>query len=166
MAREGGSRQISELIEKVENKNFGFASQNFYACFLAAMHVARNADSYLGMVPRANKLEFDEFVMPDYMNIKEFLSHMEIEESLFRDLNPALTEEVYSGAKLIPVGYIVRVPVESSAAFLLRYEAIPAPIKFRYQRNQEEPVSIAGGKNERAPASGEVSNSATASPGN
>ena len=101
VAREVGSRQISELIEKVENKNFGFASQNFYACFLAAMHVARNADSYLGMVPRANKPEFDEFVMPDYMNIKEFLSHMEIEESLFRDLNPALTEEVYSGAKQI-----------------------------------------------------------------
>jgi membrane-bound lytic murein transglycosylase D len=132
-ARDVGSRQISEIIDKFENKNFGFASQNFYACFLAALHVAKNSETYLGVVPRARKLEFDEFVMPDFMAAKDFLARMEIDETVFRELNPALTEEVYKGARLMPVGYTVRVPMEASAGFLGRYEQIPAAMKFHEQ---------------------------------
>lgn len=132
-ARDVGSREISDIIEKFENKNFGFASQNFYACFLAALHVAKNSETYLGVVPRARKLEFDEFVMPDFMALKDFLAHLEIDETVFRELNPALTEEVYRGDKLIPVGYTVRVPMEASAGFLGRYEQIPASLKMHEQ---------------------------------
>ena len=95
-AREIGSRELADLIGKYDNKNFGFASQNFYACFLAALHVARNSDRYLGSIPRARKLEFDEFVMPDFMSSKDFIEKMQIDETVFRELNPALTEEVGS----------------------------------------------------------------------
>lgn len=148
-ARETGTRSIAEIIAKVDgtdNKNFGFASKNFYACYLAALHVAKNSDVYLGAVPRAKKLEFDEFVMPDFVAMGEFLGKMGIDETLFRELNPALTEEVYSGRKLIPVGYTVRVPIEAREDFLAKYEAIPATVKFRKQRKIEaEP--------ERVPAS-------------
>jgi membrane-bound lytic murein transglycosylase D len=133
-ARTVDSRQISDIIDKYQDKNFGFASQNFYACFLAALHVTKNANAFLGEVPRARKLEFDEFVMPDYMAEKDFISKMDIDETVFRELNPALTEEVYNGNKLIPVGYTVRVPVEASAGFLGRYEAISQELKFREQR--------------------------------
>jgi membrane-bound lytic murein transglycosylase D len=133
-ARETGSRKIAEIIEKYDSKSFGFASQNFYACFLAALHVTRNSEAYLGDVPRARKLEFDEFVMPDYMDLKEFVSRMDIDETVFRELNPALTELVYGGDKMIPVGYTVRVPVEASAGFLGRYEEIPVTLKYPAQR--------------------------------
>jgi membrane-bound lytic murein transglycosylase D len=138
-ARETGSRNIADIIDRFENKSFGFASQNFYACFLAALHVARNSEAYLGLVPRAKKLEFDEFVMPDFMLLQDFLAKMEIDDTVFRELNPALTEEVYSGAKYIPVGYIVRVPMEASAGFLGRYEEIPSSLKHPAQR-----TSVAG----------------------
>lgn len=140
-ARETGTREIAEIIAKVDttdNKNFGFASKNFYACFLAALHVAKNSDRYLGAIPRAKKLEFDEFVMPDFMAVDDFLEKMQIDETLFREINPALTEEVYSGRKFIPVGYTVRVPVEASEDFLPRYEAIPAELKFRAQKTIEQ----------------------------
>lgn len=135
-AKETGSRQISEIIARVdetENKNFGFASKNFYACFLAALHVAKNSETFLGAIPRAKKLEFDEFVMPDYMAVRDFLFKMKIDQTDFRELNPALTEEVFSGRKLIPVGYTVRVPMDASEGFLPRYEAISADLKFKNQ---------------------------------
>lgn len=148
-ARDVGSRQISEIIQKFENKNFGFASQNFYACFLAALHVAKNSEAYLGSLPRAKRLEFDEFVMPDYMSFRDFVGKMGIDETVFRELNPALTEEVYSGRKFIPVGYNVRVPVEASAGFLGRYETLPGALKFRSQKAE-------GQEEDRMPASVET----------
>jgi len=139
-ARETGTRQIAEIIErvdKIDNKNFGFASKNFYACFLAALHVAKNSEVYLGVVPRAKRLEFDEFVMPDFMALKDFLAKMEIDETLFRELNPALTPDVYNGIKYMPVGYTVRVPVENQTDFLQRYEAIAKDFKHDGQRKAE-----------------------------
>lgn len=137
-----GTTEISEIIARYESKSFGFASQNFYSCFLAALHVAKNSAKYLGEVPRARKLEFDEFVMPDFMEIKVLLARMELEETLFRELNPALTEEVYSGRRYIPVGYTIRVPIEARAYFFARYEAIPAEMKFREQKKPVELTTV------------------------
>jgi hypothetical protein len=81
---------------------------------------------------------------------------MEIDETVFRELNPALTEEVYSGNKFIPVGYTVRVPAEASTGFLMRYEAIPGTLKYREQRKAvvSELPEVKPGTNEaREPAS-------------
>lgn len=136
-AKEVGSKSLADIIEKFDNKNFGFASQNFYSCFLAALHVGKNSESYLGAIPRARKLEFDEFVMPHYMELKVFLEKLGIDEADFHELNPALTQEVYSGRKFIPVGYIVRVPVDARGEFLSRYESIPAFLKHATQRGAE-----------------------------
>lgn len=135
-----GTTEISEIIAKYESKSFGFASQNFYSCFLAALHVAKNSAQYLGEIPRARKLEFDEFVMPDYVDLQVLLEKMEIEETLFRELNPALTQEVYSGRRYIPVGYTIRVPVEARVNFFARYESIPPEQKFREQKSVMGPM--------------------------
>jgi membrane-bound lytic murein transglycosylase D len=137
-AKETGSKALADIIEKFEGKSFGFASQNFYCSFLAALHVAKNSDVFLGAVPRARKLEFDEFVMPHYIDLKTFLEKMEIEESVFRELNPGLTSLVYSGKRYIPVGYTVRVPVEMRGEFFARYEKIPSLLKHAEQKADQE----------------------------
>lgn len=139
--RETGSKELPDLIERYEGKSFGFASQNFYASFLAALHVAKNAEIFLGAVPRAKKLEFDEFVMPHYMELKTFLEKLSIEVTAFRELNPALTEEVYSGRKYIPVGYTVRIPTEIREDFFAKYEGIPGYLKHGEQKPTVLPVS-------------------------
>ena len=90
--------------------------------------------------PVARKLEFDEFVMPDFVDLHVLLEKMEIEEAIFRELNPALTEEVYSGRRYIPVGYTIRVPIEARTNFFARYESIPAEQKFREQKSEMGPM--------------------------
>jgi membrane-bound lytic murein transglycosylase D len=135
--REVGSTELVDLIDRYESRSFGFASQNFYASFMAAIHVTKHADFYLGHVPRAKKLEFDEFVMPHYMEMSIFLQRMQLDEVRFRELNPALTEKVFSGAKYLPVGYTVRVPMEDRRDFLQRYDAIPAQFKLGEQKGHE-----------------------------
>ncbi len=44
-----GSDQIGRLISSTERtKTWGFASENFYACFLAVLEVEKNANSFFG----------------------------------------------------------------------------------------------------------------------
>jgi membrane-bound lytic murein transglycosylase D len=142
-AREVGSKNIADIIDKYDGNTFGFASQNFYASFLAAMHVAKNSEAFLGSIPRAKKLEFDEFVMPHYMDLHDFISKIGVDEATFHELNPALTQEVYSGRKYIPVGYTVRIPTEIREDFFARYEAIPAFMKHGEQKESSAPMSAA-----------------------
>lgn len=150
-ARDSGSKELPDIIERFEGKNFGFASQNFYSSFLAALHVAKNSEAFLGNVPRAKKLEFDEFVMPHYMDVKTFLEKLGIEEVVFRELNPALTEEVYSGRKFMPVGYTVRIPVEIREDFFKKYEAIPGYLKFGEQKNLQDTTQSKAASAEASP---------------
>lgn len=49
MKRKADSHKISDLIESPHNtRSWGFASENFYACFLAVLEVERNAETYFG----------------------------------------------------------------------------------------------------------------------
>ncbi len=136
--REVGSTSLADIIEKYHSSTFGFASANFYACFLAALEVGKNTEKYFGNVAKARRLEFDEFVMPHFVPVKEFLQYTGIDEKDFRELNPALTDEVYSGKKYVPVGYTVRVPLEVRDEFLPRYEKIPEQFKFLRQKVEIE----------------------------
>ncbi|NUM87732.1 MAG: lytic transglycosylase domain-containing protein [Bdellovibrionales bacterium] len=135
--KETGSTSLARIIEKYEGKTFGFASSNFYASFLAALEVAKNYGKYIGEVAKARKLEFDEFVMTDYVAFQTILEFTGVDEKEFRELNPALTPAVYSGDLLIPVGYTVRVPMDDRGDFLQRYEKIPASLKFKKQKSAE-----------------------------
>ena len=53
-----GSTSIDDIIRGYDGPSFGFASQNFYAEFLAAVHVARNADYYFPEVKRTPILQY------------------------------------------------------------------------------------------------------------
>jgi len=141
--REVGSRNLSDLIEKYGSKSFGFASENFYSSFMAALHVTKNMDAFFGDLPQAKKLEFDEFVMPHYIDLKAFLEKFEISIEVFKELNPALTSEVYSGRKYVPVGYTIRLPIEVREDFFKRYNEIPAHHKFGQQKDTPTNLSKA-----------------------
>lgn len=141
--KEVGSRNLSDLIEKFEGKNFGFASENFYSSFMAALHVTKNMEAFFGDLPQAKKLEFDEFVMPHYIELKAFLDKFEISMEAFRELNPALTSEVYSGRKYVPVGYTIRLPTEVREDFFKKYNEIPAHHKFGQQKDTPTNLSKA-----------------------
>ena len=53
-----GSDSLDDIIRGYDSPSFGFASQNFYAEFLAAVHVARNADYYFPQIKRTPVLQY------------------------------------------------------------------------------------------------------------
>jgi membrane-bound lytic murein transglycosylase D len=133
-----GTTDISKIIATYDGPNFGFASSNFYASFLAAKHVAKNHEYYLGKVEKARILEFDEFVVPDYVEMKDLANYIKVTIEQLKELNPGLTNGVWTGQYYVPVGYNLRLPMAGRDLFLSLYERIPKYLKHDKQKGPPE----------------------------
>ena len=138
------SNSLAEIIASYNGPNFGFASANFYSAFMAALHVAKNGKFYFGNVELAAPLSFEEFIMPEYMDLTVLTQHVGIDLEVMSDYNPGLTPAVYAGDKYIPVGYTLRIPIERRDDFFIRYKTIPA--KFRYKMQKQKGSNLASEK--------------------
>ncbi len=98
--------------------SFGFASQNFYAEFLAALNTARNLEAP-GRVQCDRPLQFVEYALPGYIHIKEVRRHFKVSDATLKQFNPALRPAVYNGSRLLPAGYTLRLPAERNTRALI-----------------------------------------------
>ncbi len=125
---------LAKIISEWDGYAFGFASKNFYCAFFAALHVAKNTSFYFDAVERAEPVIYESFVVPEFIEFRVLAKYAGIAEEILKDYNPALTDLVINGEKLIPVGYNLRIPIAQRDVFLHRYETIPSKFRFRKQR--------------------------------
>lgn len=104
------SRDLSVIIEKYESRRFGFASSNFFACFLAALEVEREALELLGDVKWS--LEFDgvEMDLKKPLPWRLLVEFFDGEGPLAELQNPHITGRTKKKNQEIPKGTFVRVP--------------------------------------------------------
>lgn len=114
------------IFQEHESELFKFASRNFYSEFLAAREVAKNYQAFFGPLPIEPPVNSKAVALPNYAPLDELLKYLKVDLETFKALNPALREPIYSGQKLIPKGYEVRVPQQSKLVHLA--ENIPAEI--------------------------------------
>lgn len=105
-----GTQDLAEIIEKYSSRTFGFASENFYACFLAALEVERNARKYFGDVKWSPEIESHELKVKRPVQFKSLLEFFDGDKDLASLLNPHLTHRIRSGKRSIPMGTFLRVP--------------------------------------------------------
>ncbi len=102
---------LTDLIERYDDKRFGFASRNFYAEFLAASDVERNHAQHFGYVQRHEPLRFDQVQTTGYyIPYKTLLRLSGTDEATFRRLNPAYRPDVIEGKLYVPPGHTLRLP--------------------------------------------------------
>lgn len=100
-----------QIFLKYREGHFGFASQNFYSEFLAAMNVAEKLEKNSG-ITLDSPVQFLTHVLPGHIHIRDIKRHFSLSESRIQQMNPALKTVVYQGKKLIPRGYALRLPNE------------------------------------------------------
>ena len=105
-----GTRDIGTIVQQYKGSYFGFASRNFYASFLAALEVDRNAERYFGPLQLDAPTAYDTVVLRDYIPARSFAHSAGISLDELRRHNPALRDPVWNGEKHIPAGQLVRVP--------------------------------------------------------
>lgn len=110
MTKSYETRELPELIQNVKSrKSFGFASRNFYACFLAALEVERNASKYFNSVAWSKPLDSQDLKLPVSVKYKEILSWFDGDDLKAQVFNPHLTQKARKG-QAIPASTVISVP--------------------------------------------------------
>jgi membrane-bound lytic murein transglycosylase D len=115
-----GTDDIGVIVQQYDSRSFGFASRNFYACFLAALEIDSNPQQYFPGIelnpPDASK------VMPikNYTSMPSLAKSLQLDVSVLKQLNPALMASVWTGHKRIPSGFELRVPGSADQLAALR----------------------------------------------
>lgn len=108
-----GTDDIVHIVRNHRSPSFGFASRNFYVSFLAALEIDRNPEKYFGSVARMAELQFHEIELPAYVRIDAIEKVTRLSRAELQSLNPALRPLVWSGQRLVPRGYRLRLPAAS-----------------------------------------------------
>ncbi|KYG68362.1 lytic murein transglycosylase [Bdellovibrio bacteriovorus] len=110
MTKSYETRELGELIQNVRSrKSFGFASRNFYASFLAALEVEKNANKYYGSVVWSKPLPAQDLKLPVSVKYKEIVSWFDGDDSKAQVYNPHLTHKARKGHP-IPAQTVISVP--------------------------------------------------------
>lgn len=115
------TRELGELIQNVKSRqSFGFASRNFYASFLAALEVEKNAATYFKDVKWAHRLPASEFVLPKPTQYRDVVQWFGGDDKRAQLFNPHLTHAARKG--IVPARTKISVPED-------RYGQIAASFK-------------------------------------
>ncbi len=130
--------EITKIIELGKSRRFGFASENFYACFLAALEAERNAEKYYGKVKTSRPLHAHEIVLEKRLDYKQLVEWFDGDTELTRLYNPHLLSSVRRGRSPIPRNTMVRVltekmPVVTAYLSQPRQEPIHRSGRYRVQ---------------------------------
>jgi len=124
-----GSSDLMEIIRRYRGRAFKFASRNFYAEFLAAVEVERNASEYFGEISPARPQRADTVVVAEGVSIRTAARAAGTKVDTLANLNPALTRDVVSGRLRIPKDFRLRIPSGSVGSFGTQYASVAAEEK-------------------------------------
>lgn len=102
---------LSEIIKKAYGSHaFGFASSNFYACFLAILEVEKNRSLLFPETPRQLPLTASRIQIKKSIKYPQLLSWFENDRSKTDLYNPHLSNSIKKGQAKIPAGTYLYVP--------------------------------------------------------
>jgi peptidoglycan lytic transglycosylase D len=131
-----GTSDIAVIVKRYQGKTFGFASRNFYVAFLAALEVDRNAEKYFGPIARLPDTENTPVQLPDYIAVGALAKAFKVDMGALKVLNPALRPPIWSGSRLVPRGYALRLPgAQSEAEITAALARVPTSQRYLAQRN-------------------------------
>lgn len=109
-ARQLGTKDIGVIIERYRSRSFGFASKNFYASFVAAMEIDREPERHFGALRRDPPEDPERVILDHYYRASTLAAAFGVSTATLREVNPAVSDSVWSGKRLLPRGYELRVP--------------------------------------------------------
>ena len=104
-----GTKDIGKIVHRYRGRAFGFASRNFYAEFLAAVHVAKNYRHYFGPI-RFAKPQIEP-VRPRHYRVQRGDSLQRIAKRFNTTVSALATLNDLERLHLIQVGQILQLPV-------------------------------------------------------
>lgn len=119
------SNDISYLIDNVKSKkSFGFASRNFYATFLAALHVEKNANLYFAEpIERYSELVQRDFYLKKSMKYEDLASLFAEDVQKLKLFNPHILPKYLKRGKTLPAKILISLPTDGAVRLGELFEA-------------------------------------------
>ena len=136
IVRKLGTRDLPEIIDRYSSRRFGFASENFYACFLAVLEIEKKAPQYFGEIKWSPELDAKEVEVTKPLAFAQLLELFSGNETQLRLFNPHLLKAAWKNRVNIPKRTIIRVP---APLYEIADDLIRGKIK---QRDLKERMSI------------------------
>jgi membrane-bound lytic murein transglycosylase D len=115
-----GTDDIGVIVQQYDSKSFGFASRNFYACFLAALEIDSDPQKYFPGIELKPADPSKLMPIKNYTAMPNLAKSLQIDTAVLKQLNPALMAAVWTGRKRIPSGFELRVPGTTDQLAALR----------------------------------------------
>ena len=114
IAKKYKSNDIAFLIENVSSKkSFGFASRNFYATYLAALHVEKNANLYFPEpIYKDDEMQISYFKLSKKVSYDKLLNLFNNDKAKLRLYNPHIHLAYLRQGRSIPAQVIINLPKE------------------------------------------------------
>lgn len=142
-AKKYHSFDLQVLIKKFKSSSFGFASQNFYASFLAILYAEKYKDKIFDdSLVQAPSLQFVQVKLSKPTRIKELLSLSGMTADEFQKYNLDIRKYTFKQNLKLPRGYVLHVP-QKAAADLLTKSKVVASAEDSYKsfsKNQTSPL--------------------------
>ena len=115
MKSKANSNQIEDLIDSANHTaSWGFASRNFYACFLAVLEVEKRANELFGQdLVQSSAFNSREYKLKQTLPKAKILSWYNGSAARFRQMNPHLNWSKINRTKRIPAGIPLQIPAEN-----------------------------------------------------
>jgi membrane-bound lytic murein transglycosylase D len=109
-----------DIVELVDERHgrFGFASANFYACFLAALEVEKNAGQLFGPVIRDFYVPTAEIVLDRRINSKTLVAWFDNNIEKAKSYNLHIQKPFWSGNTTLAPKDFIRVPADKQEVVL------------------------------------------------
>ena len=98
------------VLKKYKSPRFQVAVKNFYASFLAARHVALNAQRYFSHIALDQRTQYQTLTLKHATSLTRIKSVFKVSEKQLKPLNLGLTRFVWNGWRMIPAGYQLKLP--------------------------------------------------------
>jgi membrane-bound lytic murein transglycosylase D len=132
-AKKQHGTNIVDVINGYRSRSFGFASKNFYAEFLAALHVIKNQDKYFPYVKFNKPLNLASVIFKDFVGITDVMDNLNMTRDEIAKYNPALRKPVISGQKRIPQNFTFQAPQNKLPNRADFYQVFPASVRYQNQ---------------------------------
>jgi membrane-bound lytic murein transglycosylase D len=126
------TENIAEIVQNLKSeKKLGFASRNFYACFLAILEIEQVAPTYFPDIKWSETLESREFKLTRGAAFKEivpfFSSLNNSGEETIQIFNPHIMNDGRKNRYLIPKGTIINIPAAQYSLVSNYFQENPNP---------------------------------------
>lgn len=105
-----GTKDITKIVEHPTKRVLGFASNNFYAEFLAALEVYDNRQIYFPGLEIESPRELGEIKMVHTMSSAYVTKKLGVNAETLKEYNTGLSSRIWKGIYNIPKGYALKVP--------------------------------------------------------